>query len=759
MLKLKDFLHLPQIDSLISELVADSSGMIILAGIQARPVAEPGRDSFSPSGLSALLNIMIQEILLDQPLCQAVFITENRALARVPRQITRRVRILMIDDPSEYGKQIEIAAKQRPGLLIVDKLTEETAPAAFEAAHSGLRVLSQMDTVLKGALTGQQLMNMGVSRERLSALHWVFTNQRMPVLCNHCKKPIEATQELLERVCLRYPHLKEKVASKDAHAASDPSSAALFYRAAGCEQCHSSGYSGDIAVFDIFRNDPQQVDFFAQSSRLSFEEYAFMLAKEGLLDLDHLLNLDSDFLRQTYQMFTTSQQALTQANTALNRKLFELEATNRVLVQRTEVLMSLQDLGQSLIESTDLSDLATRVCRRAGDLSGADRVVLYLREEIGEDQFQARILATRGWRSNVLGQVVDADAVFSHQTSVVSSRMTNLPPGMEKAVENERFNKAVLVGLYVPLYAQEQMVGAMVVQSTQKDHITPGELAVLKTFANQAALAIQRAGLVDALRSKITQLEEAQAELVKKERMEHELDLARQVQQSLLPTDFPKIPGFHFAAHNEPARQVGGDFYDFFVLDDHHFGIVIADVADKGMPAALYMALSRSLILAEARRVASPRQVLLNVNRLLLELGDLNGFVSVFYGVVEYPARQLRYVRAGHDRPLLYRQGQLISLGGEGVVLGILENEQIHLTEETFDLSPDDRLVLFTDGLTDVINDQESFSGLAVLKKILLSNGSSSADEICRLVFEELGQYRGQADQFDDMTLLVLHVD
>jgi serine phosphatase RsbU (regulator of sigma subunit) len=151
-------------------------------------------------------------------------------------------------------------------------------------------------------------------------------------------------------------------------------------------------------------------------------------------------------------------------------------------------------------------------------------------------------------------------------------------------------------GLSVPLVAQGEQVGRMIVQSTQKQHFEPGETALLQTFAHQAAVALQRAGLIEQLTGKIEQLQAAQAGLAQKERLEREMELARQVQQSVLPTDYPAVPGFRFAAQNEPARRVGGDFYDIFALDDDHFGLAVADVSDKGMPAALYMTFNRSLL-------------------------------------------------------------------------------------------------------------------------------------------------------------------
>lgn len=777
MLKLRDFLHLPQMDALIDRLINDGPGLIVLAGIESRPTqaapsliteahAGAGLDSITPSGLSALFSILIQEILLARPAASAIVVAEERGLARVPRQLKRRVGFLQVDLDQPYPDQIEMAAKQRPGLLVIDRLDEVTAPQAFNAARKGLRVLTQFDTVLRGPGVAQQMLDLGITRAQIADLRWVITVQRMPVLCPHCKQPAGWSDELGTQMLRRYPHLKkiiEKVLAGPAK--TNPreviSRNTGFFRAQGCERCHGTGYQGDLSVFDLYRNDPAAGQPFEQSSLLSLEEYALHLAAEGQLDLGDLLNLETDHLRRTYHMLTASQRALTRSNSELTRKLLELEASNRVLVQRTEVLMSLEDLVKALITSASLNELAARVCRRAGELCGADRVVLYLRRLIDGNQETAEILSVRGWESPPPGLQVSPAQVFGEKSQGQVTRYLKPPPGVRsprQATSGETTGAQLAMGLRVPLVAQDQLVGAMIIQCTQKDHFSPGEAALLQTFANQAALAIQRAGLIDDLRAKIDQLEAAQAELVKKERMERELELARQVQQSMLPHSFPAIVGYEIAAQNEPARQVGGDFYDLIVLDQDHFGLVVADVADKGMPAALYMALAHSLILAEVQREQSPRSALLNVNRLLVDLGELNGFVSVFYGVIDCRSRKLTYARAGHERPLLLRGDQVITLGGEGAVLGILDSEELSLNEEEIYLLTGDRLVLFTDGLTDVANEQGSFYGLEGLMNLVRSQEGKTVHEICQAIYTGLANHRGQAEQFDDMTLLVIEV-
>jgi sigma-B regulation protein RsbU (phosphoserine phosphatase) len=305
----------------------------------------------------------------------------------------------------------------------------------------------------------------------------------------------------------------------------------------------------------------------------------------------------------------------------------------------------------------------------------------------------------------------------------------------------------------------------MIIHSTEKPAFTPGEVAMLRTFANQAALAMQRAGLVEQLSAQVRQLEAAQAGLAQKERLERELELARQVQQSVLPSHFPIVPGYQFAAHNQAARLVGGDFYDMVLLDDEHFGIAIADVSDKGMPAALFMALVRSLLRAEARRALSPVQVIRRVNELLFELGQPERsssppmFVTLFYGVVERSTHRLLFCRAGHDYPLLLRGRQAKPIGGRGQALGIFEGEQFEVREESLQLHPGDRLALYSDGLTDVFSPAGQVYGVERLTGLIGSCGDLAPEMICQTVFAELARFQDSAEQYDDMSLLVIGVE
>lgn len=737
MLELDDFVHLPQAAALIERLVANEAGLIVVAGLDARPAA----GGFLPSGRAAIHRLLLREILTRRPGAQALVVGGEEA-PRLARPLRQRVKWTTVGPEDSLSQAIAHAAARRPDLLVVDQLSAESAAAALEAAHTGLRVLAQIDTVFRGAEVARHLLDWGLPRERLAGLAWVLSVQRLPTLCPRCKLPAPPEPAQLAELRRRFPDHAEAL------------ECGTFFRASGCEHCRHTGRASEISAFDILCADPTAPDFLAQPSLLPLEVYLLELAARGALPLDDLFSLEADRLRIVHSLLAAAEQTEAEARAALEPRLAELAAANRVLQQRTEALIALEGIGQALSTAAGLGELAAQLCRSASDLCGADRSILYfLRPETG----LAEVLATSGWDPALIGQPLEAALVLGGDASAEPAPFNRRPPGVPRDLTDVTLG-ALRAGLRVPLVAQGQPVGLMIVHTSQKSRFAPGEVALLQTFANQAAVAIQRAGLVEALQDKIVQLEAAQAELVHKERLEHELELARQVQQSVLPRIFPLVPGYTFAARNRPARRVGGDFYDVIQLDAESFGLVVGDVSDKGMPAALYMALTRSLLLAEARRSLSPRAVLRNVHRLLLELGQPGLFVTVFYGVVEGPTRRLTYARAGHDRPLLLRGGEVARLGGEGTFLGFPDLDDLNLSEEQFELLPGDRLVLYTDGLTDALAPDGQPFGLERLEALLRAHASLPPEELCPATFTDLAAYQGTAEQYDDMTLLVVGV-
>jgi len=739
MLSLRDFFYLPQVDPIIEQITHDRVGLILVTGMDPREhILKDDPARFLPSGRAGIFRIFVRQILEENPQLRATIVARNRETFRVPHNLRKRVDFELVNATTRYNDLIPSIAHLHPGLLVVDQLTAENAVVVLKAAQKGSWVISQMDTVFRGAEVTRALYEWGLPRGCLSGLRWVIAMQRIPMLCE-CKRPVLPDTSVVEAIQRRYSNL-----------CIDPD--IKYFVPGACEDCVHTGRHNEITAFDFYLADPDRP--FTQASVLSLQAYMLGLAQQGLIPLQDLQRIESDQLHRTYHLLTSSEQALAEAKTTLERKIFELETANRVLHNRTEELVSLQEIGQALIGSSTLRDLARHVCRQASNLCGADRAIFYFLQ----DDEHADVLATHGWAPGSIPPWVEAQDVCSPTAEPAPSRFNRWPPGVKPRhpdVEGARLR----AGLRVPLIAQGTPVGAMIVHSTTKARFQPGAIALLQTFANQAAIAIQRAGLIENLQDKVAQLEAAQDGLAQKERMEHELALAREVQQAVLPQTFPSIPGFHFAARNQPARQVGGDFYDVIDLGDSRFGLVVADVSDKGMPAAFYMALTRSLMVAEARREASPVAVLQNVNELLRELGRARMFVTVFYGIVDGPALKMTYARAGHDFPLLIRGDRIQELKGDGVFLGFLSSEYLHLTEETIRLEPADRLILYTDGLTDTGNLAGERFGRNGLHILLKETGQLPANELCETVFNGLTAYQGAAEQYDDMTLLVVEVD
>ena len=256
------------------------------------------------------------------------------------------------------------------------------------------------------------------------------------------------------------------------------------------------------------------------------------------------------------------------------------------------------------------------------------------------------------------------------------------------------------------------------------------------------------------------ELKEAQDDIVAKERMERELEIAGEVQRNLLPAQFPKTPGYTYAASNSPARHVGGDFYDVLQVDNEHVGLLLADVSDKGVHAALIMAVTRTLFVAHARRSVSPAEVAMAVHNGLLEVAENDDmFVTVFYGVLNLSSGDLCYVRAGQDKPLLYRAdgSPPEALDAEGRFLGMLPG--LNLEERRVTVQRGDLLVAYSDGVPDAVNLANESYGPARLTALLEKHRHDTARDVCAAILGDVFAFRGPAPAFDDITVLVMRAE
>lgn len=253
------------------------------------------------------------------------------------------------------------------------------------------------------------------------------------------------------------------------------------------------------------------------------------------------------------------------------------------------------------------------------------------------------------------------------------------------------------------------------------------------------------------------ELKAAQEQLIEKERMERELKVAADIQMSILPNVLPSPDGFDFGGRILPARQVGGDFYDVFELGENKYGVLIGDVADKGVPSAIFMARAHALIIAEADDVTPPGKVLQMANGHITRFEKSTQFVTALFGILDTSTRRFAYARAGHEPPLLLTaDGEVHRLPHQpGMALGLWED--IVLDENSLTLSKGSVLVMFTDGMTDCRDPKGTPFGLERIKQTLANLSEINAQTVCDELFRTLMEYQSGSKQDDDVTLLAVH--
>ena len=259
------------------------------------------------------------------------------------------------------------------------------------------------------------------------------------------------------------------------------------------------------------------------------------------------------------------------------------------------------------------------------------------------------------------------------------------------------------------------------------------------------------------LQTAYDELKAAQAQLVEKERLERELQVAADIQLSILPDQLPKVDGFNFGARILPARQVGGDLYDVFLLKDEKVGVVIGDVADKGVPSAIFMARAHALIMAEADMGLTAGEVMRVVNRHITRLQKSTQFVTVLYGILDLKTREFSYARAGHEPPLLLHPDGTVERipHSSGMALGLWD--AITLDERTVVLPQGSTFLLFTDGLTDCRDTLGEPFGLQRIKETLADLSNVNAQQACDHLLETLMSFQDGSKQDDDVTLVAIH--
>jgi serine phosphatase RsbU (regulator of sigma subunit)/anti-sigma regulatory factor (Ser/Thr protein kinase) len=304
--------------------------------------------------------------------------------------------------------------------------------------------------------------------------------------------------------------------------------------------------------------------------------------------------------------------------------------------------------------------------------------------------------------------------------------------------------RAAGVKLAIPLISQGELVGLLCLGArlSQQDYSTY-DRKLLNDLATQAAPAVRVAQLV----------QEQQAQARDRERFEQELRIARLIQQTLLPKELPEMPGWQIAAYYQPARAVGGDFYDFIYYEDGRLGLVVGDVTDKGVPAALVMATTRSILRSSAQKFETPGAVLEQANNLLCPDIPPKMFVTCLYGILDPMTGRLQYANAGHDLPYHRHADTVAEMRATGMPLGLMPGMRYE-EKETF-LTPGDTILLYSDGLVEAHNSEREMFSFPRLMRLMGECGGGA--QLIDFLLGELASFTGPGwEQEDDVTMVAL---
>lgn len=431
-----------------------------------------------------------------------------------------------------------------------------------------------------------------------------------------------------------------------------------------------------------------------------------------------------------------------QIGTALERAHFY----DALQQKRDQEQAALLTLSSRLLRRPDLEGMMESLIDESRAVTGAAAGALLLSTERSAIY---RFRQALGWQGRPVegGATIDADdasflcrALREGEPVFVADLRELQPSAIPPVFDGEGFVGAACL----PLTTERGTLGGLILTHHKPLELEEGSKRFLQLAAQQAAAAFEQARLHE--------------EELARRQLEEELGVAREIQRSLLPREIPSLEGWDLAAGYEAARQVGGDFFDLFWPPEPpgSLGIVIADVMGKGVPAALFMAMSRTLIRSTALSGRSPAQALLRAHELILKDTSADHFLSAFYAALDPQSGLLIFSNAGHNPPLLLRAagGDFLELGSQGMILGAVEN--IALGERTLRMESGDLAVFYTDGVTEALSQDGEPFGAERLRQTLSESETARASGVLEAVLAAVAGHRAGAPQSDDLTIVVV---
>jgi len=412
----------------------------------------------------------------------------------------------------------------------------------------------------------------------------------------------------------------------------------------------------------------------------------------------------------------------------------------RDIVEMATKLKTVYAVSEAIANLLDPDELLEEVLSRLFQtFPKAQRGFVMLRDE-GRDRLVPRVVKRR--QEDDSGELTISRTilheVMTQQHAVLS----------HDATEDQRFNTGRSVANYgiramvaAPLLWRQEAMGIVYLDSPGIAAFTQADLELLTGIARQAAAALGNARLHD--------------QLMRRKQLERDLVLAERIQQSFLPRKLPRVHGYTFCARYEPAYEIGGDFYDFVRLPDERLGVVVGDVAGKGVSAALYMARLTRDLRYFALSEPEPSRVLALLNQAVVESGQDDIFVTMVYAVLHGPSGRLEWANAGHMPPMLRRSDQTVENleSGAGLPLGVMP-EPTYVANETA-LGSGDCVLLYTDGLVEAMNPDQKMYGLERLRATV-AKADNHADAVLERAIRDCQQHVADAPQFDDTTVVCI---
>lgn len=414
---------------------------------------------------------------------------------------------------------------------------------------------------------------------------------------------------------------------------------------------------------------------------------------------------------------------------SLVQKSTQLEYSNQILERRVENLSNLNSLSRAVLSVLDLDNIINIILDAYFVLTGAKRISLYLWE--AEGLINKKTKGECNFKENLLFSEEEIKEFTKKDYQEMYEKLS------KKFILAD--NEVIVIS---PLVVKEKQLGVIYVIEDKNKLIDLDE-ETISALVIQVSIAINNAQIY--------------SELIVKERMSNELDVASRIQKKILPADVDEIFGLEIAQYFEPAKEIGGDYYDYTILDDNVFSITIADVSGKGVPAAFLMALGRSVLRTlTLTGDFAPNENLNELNKIIYSDITEDMFITMMHSKYNKENKTLYYSNAGHNPLVVYRAStDSIELHTvKGVAIGFLEEYKYRQGE--IQLNKGDIVIFYTDGITEAENSNKEMFGLESLKEVIYNNKNKSPKELRKVILESINRFRKDYEQTDDLTFVIL---